>query len=174
MRAVSRSPKRIDNRYSAAPRGNSSCPIWIRRARMAASVLGLVIWELIYCPESEIRGISPGFWGGQSCLQEPAFRPAGPAGKRVRSQDWLPHMAAWLMKSTSSSLHLCHLINCATTAQRCDQGSLRVSSQTSSARFFRRYHTRKTKNANENSQTRPLISEPNSQGSSGTRGAECR
>src|SRR5438477_3093608 len=47
MRAMSPSPKRIDNKYSAAPRDNCSSPIWIRRARIAASVLELVTWELI-------------------------------------------------------------------------------------------------------------------------------
>ena len=29
-------------------------------------------------------------WGGQSCPQPP-FQAAGPAGKRVRGQDWPPH-----------------------------------------------------------------------------------
>src|SRR2546429_3777598 len=44
---MSPSPKRIDNKYSAAPRDNCSSPIWIRRARIAASVLEPVTWELI-------------------------------------------------------------------------------------------------------------------------------
>src|ERR1017187_1363077 len=35
----------------------------------------------------------PSLWGGQSCPQ-PAFLPAGPAGKRVRSLKGLPHKAA--------------------------------------------------------------------------------
>ena len=30
-----------------APRGKSSCSTWTRRARIAASVLGLAIWKLI-------------------------------------------------------------------------------------------------------------------------------
>ncbi len=35
-------------------------------------------------------------WGGQSCLQ-PAFRPAGPAEKRVRRLESLPHKLAPLL-----------------------------------------------------------------------------
>lgn len=38
--AVSRSPKRIDTKYSAAPRDSSVSPTWMTRARIAASVLG--------------------------------------------------------------------------------------------------------------------------------------
>jgi hypothetical protein len=34
--------------------------------------------------------VSRPMWGGQSCPQ-PAFRPAGPAGKRVRRLKSLPH-----------------------------------------------------------------------------------
>jgi len=44
---VSRSPKRIDKRYSAASRDRFSCPISISRASIAASVFGLVIWEFM-------------------------------------------------------------------------------------------------------------------------------
>src|SRR5215469_17672935 len=52
MRAISRSPKRIDTKYSAAPRDSSISPTSMTRARIAASVLGLVIWELILVPPS--------------------------------------------------------------------------------------------------------------------------
>jgi len=68
----------------------------------------------------------------------------------------------------ASPTQLCH------QGARCHRGSLRLSSQFNSVCFFRRYHKRKAKNASANSQTSPLINEPNSQVTRGARGAECR
>src|SRR5258708_39394656 len=74
MRAVSRSPKRIDKRYSAAPRDNSFCSIWMRRARIAASVLGFVTWELIFHPAQLSHYLADMSSGFSSAVQSKSQR----------------------------------------------------------------------------------------------------